>query len=385
MKILYLTSRFPYPLEKGDKLRAYYQMKELSKHHEIHLVSIIDDDPLAEYIDIISEITTSIHTVTITPFERYFSVMKAMWSGIPFEIAWFYSPSLKLLMDQIFFKIGPDHCFCQLTRMAEYAKDFPCKKTLDYMDSFGTSMRKRGNIAKLPYSFIYNLEALRMIKYEAEISRFFDHLTIISEQDKAHFDFVGSDKIQVIGNGVSEEFSEFDVKTERIFEIVFVGNMSYLPNIESAEFLVYRILPELPAHFKLLIAGTNPDKRVLAMSSANVTVSGWVEDIRLSYLAGKIFVAPMWSGTGQQNKILEALALGVPCVTTRVVNNAIGAIPDKEIIIAESCKEFADAIIMLLSDNHKYNNIKDGGKRFVKQNFDWKLKGNLLSYIFAQN
>ena len=385
MKILFLTSRFPFPLEKGDKLRAYHQIKELSKYHEIHLVCIVDDDPLPDHIDKISKFTTSIHTVSITPLERFYSVVKASWSGIPYQIAWFYSLTIKALIDQIYLKVGPDHCFCQLTRMAEYAKDFPCKKTLDYMDSFGTSMHKRGHIAGFPSSWLYNLEAKRMIDYEATISHFFDFLTIISDQDKSYLDFKGSDKIQVVGNGVSEEFTGVDLTTENKYELVFVGNMSYLPNIESVQFLVNKILPLLPSHFKLLIAGANPDPRVVSISSPRVCVSGWVADIRLSYLSGKIFVVPMWSGTGQQNKILEALGLGIPCITTTAVNNAIGAEPDKEIIIAESPEEFAEAIIMLLDDVNKYRQIQVNGKKFVKQNFDWELKGTILSSIFAQN
>lgn len=385
MKILYLTSRFPYPLEKGDKLRAYHQIKELSKLNEIHLVCIVDDDPWSEHIEKVAIYTTSIRTITITPFERYFSIFKAIWSGLPFQIAWFYSDTIKRLINQIVLEVNPDHCFCQLTRMAEYSKNLRCKKTLDYMDSFGVSMYRRADIAGFPYSWLYKKEAERMIEYEALISRSFDHLTIISEQDKSHFNFTGADMIQVVGNGISEEFTECRLVVEKKYELVFIGNMSYLPNVESAEYLVKKILPGLPSDFRLLIAGVNPNRRVLSLRSDCVLISGWVEDIRHSYLEGKIFVAPMWSGTGQQNKIIEALSLGIPCITTRAVNNAIGADPDKEIIIAESNQEFIKAILMLLSDDQKYRSLQENGRKFIKQNFDWKLKGTLLSSTFALN
>ncbi|MBP8213562.1 MAG: glycosyltransferase, partial [Saprospiraceae bacterium] len=111
----------------------------------------------------------------------------------------------------------------------------------------------------------------------------------------------------------------------------------------------------------------------------------WVDDIRTSYVSGRIFVAPMWSGTGQQNKILEAMALGIPCITTQLVNNAIGAQPGKEILIAESATEFANAIQLLLKDQALYHTVSTQSSKFVQQKFDWKQNATILSSIFASN
>lgn len=111
-----------------------------------------------------------------------------------------------------------------------------------------------------------------------------------------------------------------------------------------------------------------------------------VDDIRTSYVSGRIFVAPMWSGTGQQNKILEAMALGIPCITTQLVNNAIGAQPGKEILIGQSkLIEFANAIQLLLKDQALYHTISTQSSKFVQQKFDWKQNATILSSIFASN
>jgi polysaccharide biosynthesis protein PslH len=253
------------------------------------------------------------------------------------------------------------------------------------MDCFGLGMERRATIASGFTSYIYKLEAQRMIRYEEKAADFFDHLTIISAQDKSQFTFPAAKNIHIVSNGISNDFFTYGAETEKRYDLVFVGNMSYLPNIESVEYLVRQVMPLLPHEVRLLIAGTSPAPAVLHLASENIHISGWVEDIRQSYAEAKIFVAPMWSGTGQQNKILEAMAMGIPCITTKVVNNAIGAMPNEEIVLAETPEEFAFAIQKLLADPTSYTKISTNAKIFVKQKFDWKQNGMILSSIFAQN
>lgn len=382
MKILFLTSRFPYPLEKGDKLRAYYQIREISKLHDVYLISIVEDDPQKSDLEKIRPLVKELHLIRIESTERVFSLFKAFSSGIPYQIAWFYSPKIHEHIEEITTTIGPDHIFCQLTRMAEYCKNMTIPKTLDYMDSFGVGMKRRANVAKGFSKFLYNMEARRMIKYEADIANKFDHLTIISEQDKAQFTFPKASEIHILNNGIDPSFFEFETHKKEI-DIVFVGNMGYLPNIEAAEFLVHKILPLCESNVTLLLAGTSPDARIKKLQSTRVNVSGWMDDIRYAYGKAHVFVAPLWSGTGQQNKILEAMAMGVPCITTTVVNNAIGAKVNEEILIADDETQFAKMINSLLKDDILRSNISRNAKIFVKQKFDWKQNGLNLSSIFT--
>jgi glycosyltransferase involved in cell wall biosynthesis len=161
--------------------------------------------------------------------------------------------------------------------------------------------------------------------------------------------------------------------------------MSYLPNVESVKYTVNEIMPLLPEHFKFLISGTDPSSTVKSLASEKITITGRVNDIRLSYLKGKVFIVSMWSGTGQQNKILEALALGIPCVTTKAVNDSIGAQTDKEILLAETRDEFVQHILQLTSNQALYQMIATNGKQFVRENYSWKQKGEILNSIFAAN
>lgn len=383
MKILVLTSRFPYPLEKGDKLRAYYQIAELSKQHTVHVVSITDENPVKSSLEAVRNICAGLHLIRITPAERYLSLLRAALSGLPFQVAWFYSPAAGRAIEGIIDELSPDHIYCQLARMAEYVRNKDLPKSLDYMDSFGIGMKKRAAVARGLISVIYRMEAVRMLRYEKDIATDFNHLMIISGQDKDQLDFPGADKIRVVSNGVPGSFFGYIRKTEKTYDLLFVGNMSYLPNIEAAEFMVNRVLPLCSLPVRVRIAGANPSARVLALRSDDVEVTGWIDDIRDAYASGKIFVAPIWSGTGQQNKILEAMAMGQPCVTTASVNNAIGANPDHEVMIAATAQEFAHAITRLLTDSDLYTDISRRCVEYVKQNFSWEQNGKLLSDIFA--
>ncbi len=150
--------------------------------------------------------------------------------------------------------------------------------------------------------------------------------------------------------------------------------MGYVPNVLAADYLVKRILPELndlQKNTKVLIAGARPTKSVRGLASDNVDVSGWIDDIRDAYASGVVMMAPLFHGIGQQNKILEAMAMGIPCITTELVNNAIGASQEEEIMIANDPKQFAEAYVELINNPSLYQRISQNGNTFVRDKYDW--------------
>ena len=125
------------------------------------------------------------------------------------------------------------------------------------------------------------------------------------------------------------------VKRKKEYDLVFTGNMGYPPNVNSVIFLTEKILPvvrkKMP-DIKIMFAGASPDPKVKAVNSENIKVTGWVDDIRNYYAKAKIFIAPMQIGTGLQNKLLEAMAMKIPCISSPLANNALEAEDGKEII-----------------------------------------------------
>ena len=175
-----------------------------------------------------------------------------------------------------------------------------------------------------------------------------------------------------------------------IRDSVFVGNLGYGPNTAAAQYLVGKLMPELDRRgldLKLLLAGARPGRKIqLLKNRKGVTVRGWVEDIRDAYADGLIFVAPMFSGLGLQNKILEAMAMGLPCVTTTMVNNAIGATLNKEILVADTLEGLADHVQQLLKDENEYNRIATAARAFVMSNYQWEDQVEKLeTFISSKN
>ena len=382
MKIVMLTSRFPYPLEKGDKLRAYHQLRTLSKLHEVHLITIADFNVSKQEMEALRPIVASLHVLKINPLTRLISLLKAVFQKTPFQIAFFYNEQAALYIKTTIESIRPDHIYCQLVRMTPYVIGLEQAKTIDYMDAFGIGMLRRAGVVNKLLQIFYKYEAKRMICYEKESYKHFANHVIISEQDRNQIALSHEKEIHVVPNGIEEKFFEhIDIPPQ--YDIAFVGNMGYLPNIEAAEFLVNSLLPLLETGTTVILAGARPHMRVKKLASEKVKVTGWVDDIRTAYHSAKIFVAPIWSGTGQQNKILEAMACGLPCITTTSVNNAIGAEKDNHIMIADDVIQMADAVNILKNNKTLRTRLSKEGQHFVKQNYSWEHYSRVLSDIFA--
>ncbi len=149
--------------------------------------------------------------------------------------------------------------------------------------------------------------------------------------------------------------------------------MNYPPNVEAVVFIVNEILPAFP-NAKLLVAGATPHPKLvkLAKDNTNVVISGWIDDIRTAYASAEIFFAPMKTGTGMQNKLLEAMALGVPCVTTSLANNAIGAVHNESIIVCDTHQQMILQLKELIQHPELREKIGSAGKQFVSERYSWK-------------
>ena len=388
MKILVVLSRVPYPLEKGDKLRAFNQIKELSKKNQIILFALNDVqldenalDELKKYCVAISIIKFSITTII-------FNLFRTLFTDKPMQVGYFYFSKAQKKLDQLVKTHQPDHIYCQLIRTAEYIKSYThIPKTLDYMDVFSKGMERRKNSAKFYLKPLFNIEYKRLLKYEHTVFSYFNHKTIISEQDKNFIPHPQKSTIKVIPNGVDTNFFK-PMVSEKKFELLFNGNMNYPPNIEGVEYLATKIMPlvwkKLP-NTRLLISGANPNKRVLVLKSNLIEVSGWVDDIRENFAQSKILVAPMQLSIGLQNKLLEAMAMQIPCITSTLSNNALKAEHNNQIMVADTPEQYAQYIIELLEDEKKAKKIAMNGYRFVINNFNWESTTTQLNQLFKLN
>ncbi|HZK07534.1 MAG TPA: glycosyltransferase [Bacteroidales bacterium] len=374
MKLLVVLPRVPYPLEKGDKLRAYHHLKHLSAHFEIVLCALADEDVHPDAIAKLEPFCKRIHIFRLTKPVIFLNLIKAIFSGIPFQAGYFYSRRIHRQIDEVIHQEKPDHVFCQLLRVAAYISHQPIPKTLDYQDVFSMGIKRRIPRVSWYLRPVFSLEYQRLKRYEHELFDLFDNKVIISAPDRELIPHPRHSEIHVIPNGVDHDFFH-PIDKPKTYDLVFIGNMGYPPNVNAAEYLAYEILPlvqqEMPSA-RLLLAGATPDKRVQDLAGEQVTVTGWVDDIRDCYAQARIFVAPMQIGTGLQNKLLEAMSMRLPCITSPLANSALCAEDGNEILVAEKPAEYAKHILNLLKDRDYAGKIAAAGYDFVIKNYNWK-------------
>jgi polysaccharide biosynthesis protein PslH len=385
MKIFVLLSRFPYPLEKGDKLRAFHQIRCLSAKHEIHLCALNDTSLKPEYISALEPYCRSVNVIDLPFMGRLFNIFRAFINGKPFQVGYFFNQAAKKKIEQLIRDISPDHIFCQLVRVTEYVKAQQIPKTLDYQDVFSKGAERRSKTAPFYLKPVLKSEYRRLLKYEHQIFRFFNNKTIISVPDRDLIPHPEKEKIEVVINGVDTDFFK-PLDAAKKYDIVFTGNMGYPPNVHAAEFLVKKILPlvhQTKPGIKVLLAGATPHKTVQSLAGEMVTVTGWVDDIRECYAKARVFIAPMQIGTGLQNKLLEAMAMKIPSITSHLANSALNASPGNEILIGNTAEEFAKLILNLLEDEKLAQSIAENGYRFVHSNYNWQSATKKLEVLMA--
>lgn len=385
-KLVFITSRFPFPIEKGDKLRAYYQLRDLSKDWEIHLISISDIPVSDEHLEAIRPFCAKIHVLRINKWMGYLRAFWGLFGRRPIQTYYFTSWKHKTRVKNLLKEIQPDHIFAQLIRSTEYVKNYhSCSKTLDYMDALSEGVQKRIPLAPWSVRWVFKSEWRKLMLYENVIFEYFENHLIISAQDRAQMTHPKRDAIHVLPNGVNENFLNYTSTSEPEFDICFVGNLSYPPNIEAVKFIVQEILPTASAQgvkLKCLISGANAGPQIMQFQN-QVSITGWVDDIRRSYTNAKIFVAPMFIGTGLQNKLLEAMALGVPCITTDLAHRAVGC--DAETIsLANNNEEFVTEIKRLLEKEARAEQAEKA-KIFVSEGFNWHAINARLSELMRKS
>ncbi len=143
MRLFFLLPRVPYPTEKGDKLRAFHQIKQLSKKHEIILCALNDGVLHEDAIPILSKYVKSIHIIPISKITIFFNLLSTLFSTKPLQVGYFYQKSAVAKVRKLISDTKPDHIFCQLVRVAEYVKGIDIPKTLDYQDVFSKGIDRR--------------------------------------------------------------------------------------------------------------------------------------------------------------------------------------------------------------------------------------------------
>lgn len=380
-KILVLTPRFPYPVIGGDRLRIYKICEELSKKYELTLLSLCETQSELDFT-VNDAVFKSIHRVYLSPLKSKMNVLLRLFNSEPMQVSYYKSKKFhklyKLLVNE------HDAVVSHLVRTAEYSKNSNVVSVLEMTDAISLNYKRvresSDNISIR--SLIYSLEQKKLEKYEKEIASNFSLSTFVSDVDR-EFLYGQNQKtnVKTYGNGVDTKnlkYLERTVESKKHINLVFIGNMVSLQNMDAVVYFAKNILPYLNVDntvFKLKVIGRIGDNDAKKLRSiSNVHVVGSVADINEACADGHIGICPMRLGAGVQNKILEYMALGLPCITSSIGHEGIGAIENKEILVANTVEEYNSNLDALLNNYDYYSEISKNARLFVERNYSWESK-----------
>ena len=394
MKILFIAHRIPYPPDKGDKIRSFFILKHLSQKNDIYLASLIDDINDIQYKNDLTKYCKDTRFVIINKLWVKFKMVYYLIIGKPMSLAYFGSCQLKREIDAWVSLIEFDMIYIYSSSVGQYVINVKNNyKIMDFVDLDSEKWFLNSQYANFATSLIYKHEGYRMRKYESFIARKCKYNFFAAKRDESAFKLQCPEvNTLVIPNGVNLEY--FTKKIKRCSppnlntssrNIIFTGAMDYFANIDAAVYFYNKIFPIVKSKVSdcsFFIVGSNPSIKIMDLAKdKSVIVTGRVVDIRPYMDKASVYVAPLRISRGLQNKVLEAMAMGMPVVTTKCVLNGINAEPGKNIFIEDSPLEFADRVVELLRNTYLRDKIGDAAREFVQINYNWGNSFNKLDNL----
>lgn len=376
MKILFVANRVPYPPYRGDKLKIWNLANRLKEDHELHLITIAQTREDLAYQARLEEVFKSVSVLFMPKWKSALNTALGIFSSRPFQVSYFRSAAFQALLEKKM-REGFDAVHVQHLRMAQYFGDKPDDHViLDLPDAFSLYWKRRSaNAHSWLMRRFAEMEHRRLLKYEKQTLPGFGLNLVCSEEDAAYLRENTGARIEVLPNGVDTSVFHPKHQIERIRgRILFTGNMDYEPNIDAVVWFCEKIFPAvLKAHpqAQFVIAGQRPVARVQALAGRKVSVTGFVQDISEEYAKADVVVAPLRFGAGTQNKVLEALAMGVPVICTQIGFKGLGIESGLGALLAADAEDFASKVNQLLESDEKRTKLATGGGDIIRSRFSW--------------
>ena len=358
MRILFLTHRLPYAANRGDRIRALHLLRFLAQHATVDVVSLVSDEEEAAHAGDLLDIAASVRVARTHRLRGYVRAAAALPTGRTVTHALLDSPDLAAAVAAACAAHRPDIVLAFCSGMARVALLPPLSGiplVLDMVDVDSEKWKSLGVTARWPARWIYAREGRCLAAFEAAAARRSRAVLVVNERERAALLALAPDApVHVVPNGIAlEEFAPPDAPSAEP-RVVFCGVMSYAPNEEAALWLAREVWPLVRAQVPaatLSLVGSSPPAAMQRLPSADpsIEVTGTVADVKPYLWRAAVAAAPLRLARGVQNKVLEAVAAGLPCVVTPAVHEGLPAEVVPATRLASTPAAFAAAIVDLLS------------------------------------
>jgi sugar transferase (PEP-CTERM/EpsH1 system associated) len=378
MRILYLCHRIPYPPDKGEKIRAFHQIKALRARHEIDLFTLADNPADLRQQAPLRDECASVTVASVHPRLSRLRCLPYLLTPVPLSIPYFRSTELRNAVRQALARRSYDRIFVYCSAMAQYVADTENIPIItDLVDIDSDKWTQYAAFTRFPFSAVYRREGKALRRYEQMVCARSSSVVVTTEREaRLARQISPGEHVHVIPNGVDADY--FRPSAVQPDEPVagFTGDMSYFPNQKAVAYFAREVLPRihrsLPAA-RFLIVGRNPSTTVRRLADLEgVEVTGFVPDVRTHLARMRVFVAPFSIAAGIQNKILEAMASGVPVVATTRAAQGLAPETAAAVEIADDPATMAVKVLQLLHNPELAGEKGREGRRRVAAEYDWQ-------------
>ena len=391
-ELLFLSHRIPYPPNKGDKLRSFNLLKQLSPDYRVHVGAFIDDEDDWRHADAVRAMAGGeCHFARLTPRHAKLRSLPALLGGAPLSLPYYRDAGLRQWVDRLLAERPVRRAIIFSGAMAQYL-DGPgynhLRRIVDFVDVDSDKWRQYAATRPWPLSWVYRREARTLLRYERRVAAAVDASVFVSTGEAEFFRRLAPEaaaRVWGIHNGVDTVYfdpaQDYPVPyTPGEKAVVFTGALDYWANVDAVTWFAREIFPAVRrcgAAARFYIVGARPGAAVRQLAQLpGVTVTGAVHDIRPYLAHARVVVAPLRIARGVQNKVLEAMAMAMPVVVTPQALDGIECEAGKEVVLAENAGDFAEQVCGLLFSDAP--NLAAAARRRVVNDYSWE--GNLRQF-----
>jgi sugar transferase (PEP-CTERM/EpsH1 system associated) len=393
-KLLFLSTRIPYPLDTGGKIRAYHVLSALATYFHVTLLAFCGKEVATGNIAAMKKLGVNVLTVfnpLIDSAPRITDVVHNFGSDLPLTVAKYYSPSMNEEIEKLMGE-GVDVVHCEQLHMATYVTGrFPA--ALRGLDAHNVEAQLAERYVYIERNLVRKALLMwnrrKLQRFETNSVQAFDLVLAVSREDRETFSKLGAgDNVKVLQNGVNVDyFSPSDKEDDN--SIVFVGSMDWKPNIDGVEYFIDSIFPLIRRANPVAtftVVGKSPPESVRRLGSEEngIRVTGTVDDVRPYLEKAAVSIVPLRFGGGTRLKVLEAFAAGKAVVSTSLGCEGIDCEDGNHIFIRDSAESFAAAVVLFLKDRILRRSMGARARGLAESEYDWRALGKKLRGYYEE-